>query len=192
MAILSLIPAYGSPTRRFEALIHRHYRTLYRSAYRWTRSIEDAEDLVQEVCIRAYPRLDELEQLDQPASWLTRVMYRLFVDLTRRHDRSRVDTMESGDLANLKCERPGPDEIAERSVNAERLARAWQRIDREKRALLAMHDIEGYTLAELTRITGLKEGTLKSRLHRSRVLLGRLLEQEAAVTRLKIGAGGKK
>jgi RNA polymerase sigma-70 factor (ECF subfamily) len=44
--------------------------------------------------------------------------------------------------------------------------------------LLALHDIEGYSLADLQEITGLKEGTLKSRLHRARVRLGKLLQRE--------------
>lgn len=178
MPLLSLISARRSAAGRFEALIRPHYASLYRTAYRWTRSVEDAEDLVQEVCTRAWPRLDELERLDRPVSWLMRVMYRLFVDLTRRHDRARVDPLEAGHLERLCSEQPGPEERAEQDGTAARLALAWQHIDREKQALLALHDIEGYTLAELVEMTGLKEGTLKSRLHRARVQLGRLIQQD--------------
>jgi DNA-directed RNA polymerase specialized sigma24 family protein len=43
--------------------------------------------------------------------------------------------------------------------------------------LLALHDVEGYTLVEIHSLTGLKEGTIKSRLHRARVRLGRLLQR---------------
>jgi RNA polymerase sigma-70 factor (ECF subfamily) len=52
-------------------------------------------------------------------------------------------------------------------------------LDSEQQALLAMHDIEGHSLAELMELTGLKEGTLKSRLHRARVRLGKLLHRDA-------------
>jgi DNA-directed RNA polymerase specialized sigma24 family protein len=58
------------------------------------------------------------------------------------------------------------------------LDNAWRHLDHEQRALLALHDIEGHTLAELMELTGLKEGTLKSRLHRARVRLGKLLQRE--------------
>jgi RNA polymerase sigma-70 factor (ECF subfamily) len=95
-------------------------------------------------------------------------------------------------LATLSSEGPGPDEHAEWSGEAERLARVWPRIDRDNRALLALHDIEGYTLEELTDITGLKEGTLKSRLHRARVLLGRLLRHGPALAEVKVLGGGKR
>ena len=192
MPTMTSITGTPSVRGRFEALIGPHYEVLYRTAYRWTRSVEDAEDLVQEVCTRAYPRLHELERLDRPRSWLIRVMYRMFVDLTRRHERTRVVPLEGVAAEQLMCERPGPEENTDRARNAERVARAWQRVDKEKRVLLALHDIEGYTLAEITDMTGIKEGTLKSRLYRARVLLGRLLEPGASVTELKVGSGGTK
>lgn len=176
--------------RRFELLIRPHYDALYRTAWRWTRSVEDAEDLVQEVCTRAWPRLEELERLERPKSWLLRVMYRLFVDLTRRHDRTRVVPLDTVAAESLVCERPGLEDSTDSTRNSDRMARAWQRLDREKRALLAMHEVEGYTLAEIAEITGIKEGTLKSRLHRSRVLLGRLLDPDTVVTELRAGSGG--
>mgnify|MGYP001218694502 CR=1 FL=1 len=74
-----------------------------------------------------------------------------------------------------------------------RLDRAWRHLDEDQRSLLAMHDIEGYTLAELMEITGLKEGTLKSRLHRARARLGKLLRHEEGTRRsMTTGAGGRK
>jgi RNA polymerase sigma-70 factor (ECF subfamily) len=61
-----------------------------------------------------------------------------------------------------------------------RLDEAWRHLDEEQRALLALHDVEGYSLLELNELTGIKEGTLKSRLHRARVRLGKLLERVGA------------
>ena len=78
------------------------------------------------------------------------------------------------------CDRPSPVEEAERALTQRRLSRAWQHLDKEQRALLALHDVEGYSLAELKELTGLKDGTLKSRLHRARIRLGKLLKREAA------------
>lgn len=190
MTKLGVVRGRRNRADRFEALVRPHYRMLYRTAYRWTRSVEEAEDLVQETCVRAYPRLEELEGLDRPAAWLTRVMYRLFVDSTRRHERRFVDALETGAAAELRSDAPGPDEVAERNALSDRLGRAWRHIEREKRVLLTLHDVEGYTLAELSRLTGLKEGTLKSRLHRARVLLGRLLERESASGALQAGSAG--
>jgi RNA polymerase sigma-70 factor (ECF subfamily) len=170
--------ASGEAVERFEALVQPHYEVLYRTAYRLTRSRQDAEDLTQEVCVRAYPRLEELQRLEQPRSWLLRVMYRLFVDWSRRYERTHVSSLETVDLGAFASDAPGPVEETERELDGRNLDRAWQRLDNEQRALLALHDVEGYTLEELNQITGLKEGTLKSRLHRARVRLGRLLQRE--------------
>lgn len=193
MARLTVIHGGRSNLERFEALIGRHYQLLYRTAYRFTRSVHDAEDLVQEVCTRAYARLDELERLDQPHSWLLCVMRRIFIDQLRRFDRSNVDSMEMHDAAAFAADGPGPSEQTETALWTRKLDRAWRRLDKDQRSLLALHDIEGYTLAELMEITGLKEGTLKSRLHRARARLGKLLRQEERTPRsMTTGAGGRR
>lgn len=164
--------------QRFATVVQPHYETMYRMAYRLTRSAHDAEDLAQEVCVRAFTRLDELEALDQPRGWLLRVLYRLFVDSMRRYERKHVGSIDDVDGGVLAYDGPTPVEEAERALERRRLDGAWQHLDHEQRSLLALHDIEGHSLAELMELTGLKEGTLKSRLHRARVRLGRLLQRE--------------
>lgn len=190
MQLLSWLKGQSAEERRFETLVWRHYQVLYRTAWRWTRSVEEAEDLVQEACTRAWARLDEIEALERPVSWIMRVMYRLFVDATRRHERRFADALDDAASGELMSDAAGPDDLAERSQLAGSIHNAWLRMERDRRALLTMHDIEGYTLAELAETTGLKVGTLKSRLHRSRVLLGRLLEQEQNRDRRTARAGG--
>jgi|SRR5690606_17971069 len=194
MGKLTVISGSKAAAQRFETLVHAHYDALYRVAFRFTRSTHDAEDLVQEVCVRAFPRLAELERLEQPRGWLMRVLYRLFIDLSRRYERRHVASLESLDAAALPqaAENVADDAAAEQ--RAERLRRAWQRLDQEQRALLALHDIEGYSLRELNELTGLKEGTLKSRLHRARVRLGGYLqyEESTTVTMLSARRGGAK
>jgi RNA polymerase sigma-70 factor (ECF subfamily) len=192
MARLTVISGGKSEADRFEALIGQHYPLLFRTAYRFTRSVHDAEDLVQEVCIRAYPRLDELETLDQPHSWLLCVMRRLFIDQLRRFERTHVDSLELHDSDAFASDAPGPADEADSELRAQRLDRAWRELDRDQRSLLALHDVEGYSLAELMEMTGLKEGTLKSRLHRARLKLGKLLRREEATPILETGAGGSR
>ena len=167
-----------------------HYQPLFRTAYRLTRSVHDAEDLVQEVCVRAFPRLTEVEALEQPRHWLMRVLYRLFIDSSRRYERRNADSIDAMENEILSSTEPGPLEQTEALMSSERLDRAWRRLDDGQRALLALHDIEGYSLAELNEMMGIKEGTLKSRLHRARVRLGKLLQLEETVGAPKAGLGG--
>jgi RNA polymerase sigma factor (sigma-70 family) len=169
-------PTADSAKQRFAVLVEPHYEVMYRVAYRLTRSAHDAEDLAQEVCARAYTRLADLELLEQPRGWLLRVLYRLFVDSVRRYERKHVESLEDADA--IAFEGPTLLEEAERATERRRLDLAWRHLDHDQQALLALHDIEGHSLAELMKLTGLKEGTLKSRLHRARVRLGKLLQRE--------------
>ncbi len=178
----------SSAVERFELLVQPHYEVLYRTAYRLTRSKHDAEDLAQEVCVRAYPRLAEIEGLEQPRGWLLKVMYRLFIDWSRRYEQMHVTSLEIVDVLAMASEEPGPLELTERAHDARNLDHAWLRLDREQRALLALHDVEGHSLAELNQMTGIKEGTLKSRLHRARVRLGKLLKSEQMGSATRPGA----
>ena len=190
MTKVAVIPGGRSAAQRFEALVRPHYELLYRTAYRLTRSVHDAEDLAQEVCVRAYPRLEELAGLDNPRGWLLCVMQRLFIDQARRYERSHVQSLAGSEDAFVSEALDLVDQVDE-ALRRQRLDRAWQRLGKEQRALLALHDIEGYSLDELTQMTGLKEGTLKSRLHRARVKLGKLLKRAENVTdsELDLGAG---
>jgi RNA polymerase sigma-70 factor (ECF subfamily) len=173
---------------RFARLIRQHYRALYNAAYRLTRSAVDAEDLVQEVCLRAYPRLTEVEGLEQPRGWLLRVLYRLFVDLRRRYERKNVRAIE--DDEDFVSAEAGPPEEVDRAIHRWRIESAWRHLNQEQRLLLVLHDVEGYSLAEIHSLTGLKDGTIKSRLHRARVRLGRLLQRDAVVTPAAAGERG--
>ena len=174
----------------FERLLREHVPALYRSAYRWTGAVDRAEDLVQQLLVRLYPRLAELRELDQLRPWVLRVMYRIFVDQLRRERASPVqfgaDPVPSDDLPAGEDDAwvdpgPGPLELTDRDVTQERLLRAWERLGEEHRMVLSMHDIEDYTLPELARIMDIPLGTLKSRLHRARARLRELLAAERIV-----------
>lgn len=164
---------------RFEAVVRPHFKALYRAAMRLTHSREDAEDLVQEVSLRAFPELDRLEKLDSPCAWLIRVQYRIFVDDFRRRKCSPiVRGREAADPDLTAAEAPGPAEFTETIQRRRALARVWNELDRKQRALLALH-AEGYSLAELEAFTGLSRNAIGVRLHRARARLAKLIRNDS-------------
>jgi RNA polymerase sigma factor (sigma-70 family) len=173
----------------FERLLRPHVPTFYRSAYRWTGAVDRAEDLVQQLLARLYPRLAELRALEQVRPWALRVMYRIFVDELRRTRASPVQfgaEADAGEMAGAPEEAwldPGPEpaELVEQQLTQERLLRAWEQLGEEHRVVLSMHDIEDYTLPELAQIMDIPLGTLKSRLHRARARLRELLAAERII-----------
>lgn len=181
---------------RFTHLVRPHFDALYGAARRLTSSPSDAEDLVQDVCLKAFESIDELEKIEFRRAWLLKVLYHLFVDRQRAKSRSPVDQADTGvDSFNPEdITRSGlrPDELLDRDARVETVVWAMGILDKDDCSLLALRDIEGYSLDELQDMTGLPTSTIKSRLHRTRSKLGRLLSSEAAQKpQLRIVGGNK-
>jgi RNA polymerase sigma-70 factor (ECF subfamily) len=177
--------SHASAAAEFDHLLRDHVPALYRCAYRWTGAVDRAEDLVQELLVRLYPKLDELRGLERIRPWALRVMYRIFVDQVRRERSSPVQSgldapLESGEEESQELIDPsaGPAELVEQQLTQQRIMAAWENLGEEHRVVLSMHDIEDYTLPELAQVMEVPLGTLKSRLHRARARLRELLLAE--------------
>jgi RNA polymerase sigma-70 factor (ECF subfamily) len=170
----------------FERLVQPHFDRLYRLAWRLTGAKAEAEDLFQELLIKAYGKLDDLVEIDEPGSWLCRVMYNLFVDERRRFARRRMHTVEEGQLSGEGLDNlPGGDNPAldnERLEQIKQLDRALAQLSDEHRIVVLLHDTEGYKLAEIEALTGIPVGTVKSRLHRARARLREILVADGTIS----------
>jgi len=171
-----------SKSSTFDQLLRPHMQRLYRLAFRLTGSKAEAEDLFQDVLTKSYVRLDDLIDIDQPGTWLSRVMYNHFIDNRRKFARQRLVMVEEGGLPGGSVESlPGdtdPQHDAERLDNIMRLETALARLSDEHRLVILLHDTEGYKLNEIQSLTGDPVGTIKSRLHRARAHLRELLAND--------------
>jgi RNA polymerase sigma-70 factor (ECF subfamily) len=164
--------------QRFSEFIQAHLHALRRAAYRLCRSRSDAEDLVQDVCLRVFEKVAQLEHIESPRAWLLRVQYNLHIDAARRRPPGNTESFD--ELApplpeiSAACD---PQADAETALLIEALDRIWADLNRDQQALLAFY-AEGYSLNELAAITQLPVGAIKARLHRARVRLGKLLEAD--------------
>jgi len=175
-----------SVEQRFTSLVQPHFAALYRAAMRLTRRRPDAEDLVQELCLRACSRLDDLGAATNPRAWLMRALYHLFVDATRRKRRRADVSLAGDDVPGMPhSEEPSPERAAEARRMHERLAAVWDELDPEQRALLSLH-AEGHDLDELAAIFAVNKNALSARLHRARQRLARLLAVDEAVPALHV------
>lgn len=166
----------------FEKLVRPHFDRLYRLAWRLAGQKAEAEDLFQELLVKSYGKLDDLVKIDEPGSWLSRMMYNLFIDERRRFARRRMHTVEEGEMtgdgiAGL----PGLDDPAwdhERLERMKRLDTALSKLSEEHRLIVLLHDTEGYKLTEIQELIGIPVGTVKSRLHRARSRLREILIED--------------
>jgi RNA polymerase sigma-70 factor (ECF subfamily) len=175
-----------SVEQRFTSLVQPHFAALYRAAMRLTRRRPDAEDLVQEVCLRACARLDDLGAVTNPRAWLMRALYHLFVDVARRKRRRADVPLASDEVAGVPhSDEPSPERAAEARRMHERLAAVWHRLDAEQRALLSLH-AEGHDLGELAAIFAVNKNALSARLHRARRRLAKLLTADEVAPALHL------
>jgi len=159
------------------ALLRPYVEGMYRLAYRFCGCREDAEDLVQDVLVKLYPRIQELRGIENLQSWLATVLYRQFVDRTRHINRSPVQSSEDGDTPPLAEDQSTnqPEALLLNHEAIDHVQKALLQLNDDQRVLVVLHDVEGYKLTELKEMLDVPVGTLKSRLHRAREQLKKLL-----------------
>jgi len=178
MSIVNLFNSQVKPADRFERLLQPNIDVLYRFAFRLCNSQDAAEELVQELLTRLYPKVDQLETIEKLSSWLCRSLYNLYVDSYRKSARESAifssEEFVEGDMAHEQTpfEKISNDEMAV-NINV-----ALDQLSKDQRILVLLHDSEGYTLTELADILQEPLGTLKSRLNRARTSLKKLLSKE--------------
>lgn len=168
----------ASKEERFEKFIAPHMNRLYQSAYRLTGSREAAEDLVQEMLARLYPKISELEGVDRPDAWLRKVLYRQFVDGLRKRSRRPEHYIADDPAAvdGLESQGDSPEKLADAAELRQHLEAALARLDPSSRLIVVMHFVEGYTLPEMAEIHNLPQDTLKTRLRRAKTRLKKFLQ----------------
>jgi len=173
-----LVNLFSGPSAQseFVRLVSPHVDHLYRLAFRFTNNAQDAEDLVQELLAKLFPRTHEMKDIEKLRPWLDRILYRMFVDRIRHDQRRPIPGCEDNDPDEFPGSGNSPEFDLDQKLTRERLQAAYVQLSEDHRALLAMHDIEGYTLLELETMLDTPIGTLKSRLHRARKQLRKNLE----------------
>ena len=120
----------GSDKNRFTELMRPHFDALYIAAQRMTTSAADAEDLVQDVCLKAHMHIDELEKVEFQRAWLLKILYHRFIDIQRTRERSPVDMAETGTESNdpdlIGRDESRPDNLVEREKRLETIFRATE------------------------------------------------------------------
>ncbi len=165
----------------WEELVQRHMRRLYRICYRFTGKAHEAEDLTQEIFLRVYQTLQSYRAEEGKfGTWVTSLARNLLIDHYRRtrHDRqtSSFDDEEAG-VAEPSAPGRLPDELARASELRGQVQRALGRLSPELREAVILRDLEGLEYREIQQVLGVPEGTVKSRINRGRIELGRVLEQ---------------
>lgn len=173
----------GGERELFAVLYARHRRRVYRLAYGMTARREAAEDLTQEIFMRAYDRLAQFRNEANFATWLHRLAINCCLN-DRRREAARV-----GDAGSFVEEAASEERLvltgddaadAERDAWRAQIKRkvhdALQSLPPELRVVVVLRDIEGFSYDEIAERLACSSGTVASRLNRARRLLACKLE----------------
>ena len=179
----------------FEKLVSRTQRQAYNMAYRMTGNRDDAEDLTQEAYLRAYRSFDKYDRALPFENWFFRILSNLFVDRLRRRPKQTPLSL-SQSLANsegdddftleVPDEESNPENTMMRDVVDERLQKALEAMPKDFRNAVLLCDVEGMSYAEIAEAMGTSIGTVRSRIHRGRLMLRKLFDGEPAKTRRRL------
>ncbi len=162
--------AAGGDARAFERLYRAHVNRVYSLACRMAGS-DRADELTQDVFVRAWQKLGTFRGEARFGSWLYRLaIHRIYGRL--RTDQTERGRMAGGEIA-LSRARARHDSVEIRLD----FDVAIERLPDGAREIFVLHDVEGYKHREIAEMIGITSGTSKSQLHRARMLMREHLER---------------
>ncbi|HET7328995.1 MAG TPA: RNA polymerase sigma factor SigE [Nocardioidaceae bacterium] len=168
--------AWTPPT--WDEIVRTHSARVYRLAYRLTGNKHDAEDLTQEVFVRVFRSLNSYTP-GTFEGWLHRITTNLFLDQARRKQRIRFDALPEDADQRMPGRSPAPEHALHDALFDSDVELALAALPADFRAAVVLCDVEGLTYEEISAVLGIKLGTVRSRIHRGRLMLRKALDHRA-------------
>jgi len=153
--------AYRELVRRFQGPVLNLVAHL-------ARGRADAEDLTQEVFVKAFAALRRYDPARKFSSWLFKIAHNQTIDHLRRTRPDMISVHTSGQADALLTDAASPADLAEQAALAGAMAAALGRLRVEYREALVLRYQEGLSQDEIAEVMGVPDGTVKTYLHRAR------------------------
>lgn len=162
----------------FENVALPHLSRLYAAAFHFTKDKTEAEDLVQETCLRAFSAFDQFEPGTNCRAWLLTVMRNLFITRYRQKQREpeamdwdKLERDYQATMGDEKANKESPETLVFSKLTGEEINNALQELPEEFRTTVVLVDVEELRYEEAAQILQCPLGTVRSRLFRGRRLL---------------------
>jgi RNA polymerase sigma-70 factor (ECF subfamily) len=177
--------AQDGDRRAFELLVVRHQRRLARFLYRYVRSPQEIEDLVQETFLKAYRGLHSFRAESTFSTWLHRIAGHTaqnYLDYMRLRPRASGDD-ENESTGEMSGDRDSPENIMMSKQIAETISRAIDALPAVERESLQLREIEGLSYEEIANRMACPSATVRTRVFRARDRIAQELEPLLEPTR---------
>lgn len=170
----------------FAALIERYADGLFAFSYKLSGDRDLAEDAVQDAFVKAWRGLRSFDESRSFRSWIFSIAHNSTIDLLRKRKDlpfRDLDGEEEGEAFadTLRDEGPLPDEVADKALLAEALEETLGGLPVRSRSVVLLHDKEGLTFEEISRVAGEPLNTVKSRYRRAVLALRRHMHQKGLI-----------
>lgn len=151
----------------FDILIRKYQGIIYNYIFKNTLNKEDSEDITQEVFIKAYKNLYRLENKERFYSWLFKIAINTMN--TSFKAKKQHNFIEESEMLDIKCNvNDTPEERLQiKEENLELLKKLSVLNEEEKNAMILKY-VQGFSYKEVGEILGIKEETIKTKLHRAK------------------------
>jgi RNA polymerase sigma-70 factor (ECF subfamily) len=160
--------------------INENLKRVFLLIYRMLGNVADAQDLTQEVFIKALQRQDQLKDPEKAAHWLSRIATNTAIDFLRRHGRvtlCEIDTLPEP-ISTPASETP--EQLLLRAERQAILDRGLEALTCRERAALLLRDVEGLPAEEVARQLNCSKATVRSHIANARVKFRRYLMRRKA------------
>jgi len=169
----------------WEEIVSTFSRRIFNLAFRFTSSVEAAEDLTQEVFVRVYKSLAQYDaKQGDLTNWLMRLSRNLIIDDYRHRQRnpqnSHADDVEDHTF-HLRAVGGSAQKEMERRELCAQVQQAIDKLPEDLRTCVILRDIEEMTYQEIVDVLKIPEGTVKSRINRGRIELAKILRRMRVV-----------
>ena len=164
-------------TEQYEYFLDRYGQQVFVLVDRIVSCQEDAEELTQDVFLKAFQQLSSFKAESSFSTWIYRIATNLAISAVRkkRNDVLRLDDSVFSHLSDTQVDAALEDESEEQM---ERLQQAMNQLEADERALITLYYLEEKPLVEVAFILGMTEGNAKVKLHRIRKKLYVLIKNQ--------------
>lgn len=170
-----VLKAQQGDVHAFDVLVERYHDKIYGLTYNMTSNREDAEDLTQEIFVKAYEALPRFKGKSSFYTWLYRIGVNKTINYRKKRNRKRALSLDSFDQ-EIKSDEVYHDLTAKgsplRSISLSELQKklneALQKLSEKHRTVVVLHDMQGIPHEEIAKMVGASVGTVRSRLFYAR------------------------
>jgi RNA polymerase sigma-70 factor (ECF subfamily) len=165
---------------RQDRFVEDNLKRVFLIVYRIVGNVADAQDLAQEVFIKALQRQDQIKDLDKAAHWLSRIASNTAIDFLRRHGRVSLTVIDENLQPFSSPASENPESLLLRAEQQDTLAAGLARLTPRERMALVLRDVEGLPAGEVARRLNCGKATVRSHIANARIKFRRFLERRPA------------